>query len=394
MHDFGEHSDVARLFGNSNDISLDSLKRQLDNYTDFNCLPMNDVDISLGNFIYPCRFKYNPDALYLSVQLHGSTPRKDVTLPIFPRWNWGKVLGAHVLSICDPTIYKDNSLEIGWYLGNRNENVTLGIVAIAQHFAKIIGLPDDHIIFSGGSGGGFASLQAAAVAKSGRAIASNPQIDLSQFKSVHVKNYIDKVSGCSSLQDVESVFAQRWNVIRSLQESREKGNNPKIVFVQNRNDLAHYRKHYTPFAKAFCLSLFDDQSVSGNFMSILYDGPEGHKMDPSEVVKRIINEGVPFLLGETVAPIAPDFFTKITADADKIQAEIQTSADGYEFACYLYKDGVAIEKQFYSSNNRFTFNPRGLGEYFCRGFLRNKFNDTFASSSDIINFPPSMVKIS
>lgn len=360
-------------------IPLDGCEEQ------FRDLLTKDVDIPYGRFNYPCRLKLNTEAQYLSVQLHGAVrSRSETVLPVFSRWNWGKILGAHVLSICDPTIYLDDNLSIGWYLGNKEESAMHGVVAIAQRCAAIIGIAPERIVFSGSSGGGFAALQAAALIKNGKAIAINAQTDLLQYTKTLVQSYVNVATEFSTIEEARNAFGNRWNAIESLQSACNSGGTPKIVIVQNKND-GHYRRHYIPFAKFFDLHQQDEQSINGNFMSILYDGPHGHVPEPSEVVKRINNEGVPFLLGETVAPIVPDLFTKITLEAGKIQAKIQTNADNYEFACYLRKDGATVEKQFYSSKNTFSFNIFGPGKYSCMGFIRDKVGEVFTGISTIIH---------
>jgi hypothetical protein len=350
----------------------------------FNDLLTKDVKIPFGRFNFPCRLKLNPEAQYLSVQLHGNTPRGEgSSLPVFARWNWGKILGAHVLSICDPTIYLDDTLRIGWYLGNRDECAITGVVAIAERCAKVIGIDRERIVYSGGSGGGFAALQAAATVQNGKAIAINPQTDLSQYAKVHVQNYVEKVSGCSSIEEALGVFGNRWNAIRCLHEACAKGSTPKVVIVQNKNE-GHYLKHYTPFAEAFGLNREEEQSVNGNFMSLIYDGPHEHGPEPPEVVKRINKEGIPFLLDLTIDVNIPGFTTSISLEAGRIHAEIKADGD-YQFACYLLRNGDAIEKQFYTSGNRFTFKVGKPGKYKCQGFIRDSQKNTFSNFSEIIH---------
>lgn len=351
----------------------------------FHALLTGDVGIPYGRFNYPCRFKFNPDAQYLSVQLHGNVPnRSNAILPVFGRWNWGKILGAHVLSICDPTLYLNDALRLGWYLGNKEENAIHGVVAIAQRCAEVIGIDPQRIVFSGSSGGGFAALQAAALSKDGKAIAINSQTDLMQFNQTIVQSYVSLVTGYSSIEEARNAFGNRWNAIEALQSAQKSGYTPKIVMVQNKNDW-HYENHYIPFAKALDLHPQDEQSVKGNFMSILYDGPHEHVTEPSEVVKRINSEGIPFLLDKRIDTIIPAITTNISLVSGKIQAVVQTSEGDYRFACYLRKDGATIEKQrAYSANNTFSFNLRGPGKYRCQGFVRDKSGQPFSDLSAII----------
>lgn len=357
----------------------------------FSDLLNRDVEIPYGRFFFPCRLKINPEALYLSVQLHGSAPRGEKsTLPVFARWNWGNILGAHVLSICDPTIYLDDTLGIGWYLGDRHESVIPGIVAIAERCAERIGISADRIVFSGSSGGGFAALQAAAVAKNGRAIAINAQTNLSKYEITHVNNYIDKVSECVSLQEAERAFAQRWNAISRMQQAVALGHTPKIVLVQNRNEW-HFQKHFTPFASTFGLNLLADQSICGNFMSILYDGTNIHGPEPTEVVKRINSEGIPFLLNKEVASSCQkrNFTIAVKQKEGEILAEIRSDweeADkNYQYACYLLKNGAAVEKIYYTAKREFVFNLCGAGQYKCHGYVRDQSGLIFSDFSEVVD---------
>lgn len=349
----------------------------------FNDLSTRDVNIPYGRFHYPCRFKHNPEGEYLSVQLHGRAPRGEgATLPVFARWNWGKILGAHVLSICDPTIYLDDSLLIGWYLGCKEESAIQGVMAIAERFAASIGIAKERVIYSGGSGGGFAALQAAAL-HGGKAIAINAQTDLLQYAPQHVADYVSKASGCSSVPEAQSVFGDRWNAIHRLQKAHAKGESPKIVVVQNRNE-GHFQSHFTPLAAAFGLSLTEDQSINGNFMSMLYDGPPEHGPEPSEVVKRINRDGIEFLLGKKIDAVTPEFSTHIALISGKIEAAVLAGDGSYQYACYLYKDGSAVQKRFYSSSNLFSFDTCGPGKYHCLGFVREEKGSTFSEQSTII----------
>lgn len=346
----------------------------------FRDLMSKDVEIPCGRFTYPCRLKLTPGAQYLSVQFHGDFSRKETALPVFGRWNWGKILGAHVLSFCDPTIYLDDNLSLGWYLGTVEENALHGVVAIAQRCAAEIGIDPERIVFSGSSGGGFAALQAAALLQNGKAIAINAQTDLLHFWHAIVQRYVDLATPYATIAEAKNAFGSRWNAIDALRSARVRGLSPQIVMVNNRNDW-HYKKHFLPFAEAFGLGLHQEQSVSGSCMALLYDGPHKHCTEPTEVVKRINNEGIPFLFEGTIVPFTPDFSVHLSSEGGKIVAEIRT-AGNYQYACYLFKDNVIIEKRLYASDNRFSFDPAGPGQYKVRGFIRNSAGETLSKFSD------------
>ena len=352
----------------------------------FNDLLIKDVEIPYGSFNYPCRLKVNPDAQYLSVQLHGAVPnRREAALPIFSRWNYGKILGAHVLSICDPTIYLSEDLSVGWYLGSREENAIQGIVAIASRCAEILGVGPERVIFSGSSGGGFAALQAAALVDNGKAIAINAQTNLMRYPERFLQSYAELAANYSSIEEARETIGNRWNVIDSLNVSCNSGRNPQIVIVQNRNEW-HYSQHYLPFAEAFGLNPQEEQSISGSFMSILYDGSPDHGPEPMEVVKRINNEAVPFLLNlDSASKSRSGCYVNITVKSGQIHAQIEIDGP-YQFACYLYKDNVIAKKNFnYSQESKFVFDLIGDGNYRCEGFVKDQSGEIFSAISNMVH---------
>lgn len=179
-------------------------------------LLLMDAEVLCGHFTYPCRLRITPRGKYLSVQLHGAVDRSNTVLP-FARWNWGHILGAHVLSICDPTIYLNGDLRIGWYLGTEEESAIEGVIAIAEECARIVGIDRRGIIYTGSSGGGFAALQAAALAKDGKAIAINAQTDLLVYNPAVLGAYVQSITNLSSVEEAKAIFGSRLNAILALQ---------------------------------------------------------------------------------------------------------------------------------------------------------------------------------
>lgn len=339
-------------------------------------LNQKDIALPYGRFTYPCRLRVQPDGAYLNVQFHGNNQTRK--FPLFARWNYGKILGAHVLAIDDPTLSLDKDLTISWYLGTQEENAIDGVVNIALRCAEAIGISAERIVFSGSSGGGFAALQAASRLPFGKAVVINPQIELSRFtggyKKPIVQTYVDKVSGCSSLDEAITKFDDRWDAVKSISQAHLEGRFPKVVYVQNINDFDHFQNHYAYFANKFCLSMTEANSVNGNFMSILYKGPNSHEKESADEVNRINTEGIPFLFDHEINIKNFINMTEINLLDGKIIAKIKewgTMAYDCQYACYLIKDGEIIEKTKYQSNNEFVFETSGPGDYKCRGYVIN-----------------------
>jgi acetyl esterase/lipase len=321
------------------------------------------AEVRCGRLVLPCRFKATSGASYLSVQFHGAVLQgKAPRLPVFARWNWGRILGAHVLSICDPTLYLDESLTAGWYLGTRDESAIDAVLDVAQRCAAKLGIPAARIVYMGNSAGGFAALQAAARSEHGRGIAINPQTDLSAYRGSGVTRYVRQVSRCGSMEEAERVFADRWSAISALTRAVARGAAPRVVYVQNRND-PHHQEHFRPFAEALGLDANRESSRAG-MMSILYDGPEGHEnAETPEVFKRVLAEGLPFLLRGLT--------TIVSRSSGRLVARVVAAVDQQQYACYLLRDGVVCEKHMYQRSGEFSFGIPGPGSYTCRGFARD-----------------------
>jgi len=343
-----------------------------------------DVTIKHNSLNYACRMRTVDDAKYLSVQLHGDRSGKN--LPLFARWNYGNVLGAHVLSITDPTLYLSENLDLGWYIGTKEQNATEGIVEIALRCAKAVGIPCNKIIFSGSSGGGFAAIQAAAMMPEGKAIAINPQTDITKHL---IRGYLENISGCKSIEEGKLLYGCRWNAIEALESAISAGRSPKILYVQNINDTSHFTNHFMPFAKNFTLPTAEGDSVNDNFMAIIYAGPSGHVAESSAEIRRINESGIPFLLGIRVVSDNPLPSTKVYLTNNELMAVVEGAIGNKadcEYACYLYHNNSVIEQVWYQAGNTFNFTLKKDGPYKCRGYIRNKNGDKYGIDSLPVTF--------
>jgi hypothetical protein len=255
--------------------------------------------VAAEGFVYPLRLRIEPGADRIFIMLHGAIRRHVKPLPVFSRWNWGKVLKGHVLAVCDPTLYLGR-MELGWYLGTGFKHAIPGLVAIAEEARRKLDVKEGRQIFYGSSGGGFAAINAVSmIGAQGRAIAINPQIDLLKYHPRHVNLLARALGRPKKPFDWNSIPSDRTNALDAYMDACERGQRPGVVIAQNTTDDFHLENHYPEFIDAVGLPRiggYDRENLTG---AILYTKPGGHTAGEStDLVKRLCDEAIPFLLKE------------------------------------------------------------------------------------------------
>jgi hypothetical protein len=249
-----------------------------------------------GEMDIPCRVKLNPDSDTLFVMLNGAVGnRAKVVLPVFARWNWGKILGGHVLAICDPTLYLNDELRLGWFLGTAAANPYSTVAKAVQWAETRLGIAPHKVVFYGSSGGGFASLLAAAQRQVGRVIAINPQTDIVAYHPPAVDRVARVFDPGLSAQAARNAYGPRWSAIQAVEQARQSRRDLRVLYVQNVADTFHHEHHFLPFCERFALPTQGGTTADGAMLSHLYDSPEGHGAEPPEIVKYITTTGMAHL---------------------------------------------------------------------------------------------------
>lgn len=266
---------------------------------------LNDQVFSVAaeGFVYPMRLRLEPGADRLFIMLHGAIRRHVKELPVFSRWNWGKVLKGHVLAVCDPTLYLGR-MELGWYLGTGIKHAIPGLVEIAEATRKKLELKEGRTIFYGSSGGGFAAIKAVSmIGAHGRAIAINPQIDIRKYHPSHVDRLARVLGRADKPLDWSTIPTAWVNALDAYHQAGAPGMRPGVVIAQNTTDDFHLENHFPEFIDAVGLPRtggYNKENLSG---AILYTKPGGHTAGEStDLVKRLCDEAIPFLLKEDKKP--------------------------------------------------------------------------------------------
>lgn len=247
-----------------------------------------------GEMDIACRLKLNPGSDTLFVMLNGAVRnREKVVLPVFARWNWGKILGGHVLAICDPTLSLHDQLRLGWFLGTAGAN-PLNTVAKAVNWAEsVLGIVPNKVVFYGSSGGGFAAFLAAAQRPVGRVVTINPQTDIAAYYPPAVKRVMQIFSPGLSISEARDQYLHRWSAIEATEAAKKAGRDLRSLYIQNIKDAFHHEHHFLPWCQRFGLPTEGGASEDGTMLTYVYDSPDGHGAEPPEVVRYITTTGLP-----------------------------------------------------------------------------------------------------
>lgn len=171
--------------------------------------------------------------------------RRNVELPVFHRWKWMSDLSGSAIALNDPTLYLDESLDAGWWIGTRDRDYVEEAVSIVSKIATSLGLASEDVVFYGGSAGGFSSFQMAACLPGARVVADIPQVDLRKY---HLPAAIDAAVaaglGYSTSSDVPKELLHRIDVLERFVRNEHV---PDFLYLQNLRDTSHINSHFEDF---------------------------------------------------------------------------------------------------------------------------------------------------
>lgn len=255
------------------------------------------IFLEKDGIVFPVMVKLNPKADRVFVMLNGAVNRETMEMPVFARWNWGRVLDGHVIAVCDPTLYLDKALTLGWFIGTPSKSALPGLIEIAERTARHLKMSPGRTIFYGSSGGGFAAIAAACQVQAGRAVAINPQIDVTRYYPRFVAALKRALGGDNAFEEV-SRDSRRILLKPLIDQARRTGMGTRLAIYQNKVDLYHYKNHFLQLGATFGIPPDGGCSPEGDILGVIYSSPEGHAWEPPEVVKEILAKGIPFLLEE------------------------------------------------------------------------------------------------
>lgn len=220
-----------------------------------------------------------PEGRRLLVSLSNMIGRADGQLPSVAPLDWCDSDNFHVLSICDPTLYLDDQIEVGIFLGDAARDPIPGIVHIAQTVALELGVDQSDIMFWGVSGGGFGAMMAA-IRCNGSAVAINAQSNLNHLRHWAVVREMFRVMGAGCVGEQCRAYPTRTSVLEAAAHYRTE---PRIIVVQNTEDDSHFGRHYPEL-----MTLPDT-------IGLEYTSPEGHGQPTPDTSRWILAEALKHL---------------------------------------------------------------------------------------------------
>ncbi|MBM6403507.1 hypothetical protein JQN72_04525 [Phycicoccus sp. CSK15P-2] len=209
------------------------------------------------------------------VSFHAAVSRDGTTVPHFT----GATLAAkeaNRILVSDPCLAE--GVLLAWFAGSTAVSQT----RIHEFVLRLVELSGArHVVFFGGSGGGFASLDIARHVPASTAVVANPQTNILNF---HTRWWMPYAERCWGAQGDEAEVARllRSRVTCDLAEVYGRTRpDVDVVYLQNRADEHHVTHHLQPFREA----------VNGRRLRLVEGdwGPD-HTRPPRDLIAGVVSE--------------------------------------------------------------------------------------------------------
>jgi hypothetical protein len=237
---------------------------------------------------YPAVYYAGKEQQRLFVMLSAATRRNEQRLPVFNRWTWAetKKFPGHVLCVADPTLELHDEMNLGWYLGTDEHDVSEELSRFIRRFAEALGIPEDKIVIWGSSGGGFSALAVTSHIEKATAVAINAQTDVFAYE---IARYIETVKRCcfrnQTATQIQEHFGTRVNMAQAWRNNRSS----RAILIQNKLDTHHYACHFKPFWEALGGAAEGGATPDGRHYAWLYNDSNGHAPESEQMVPEILN---------------------------------------------------------------------------------------------------------
>lgn len=251
----------------------------LEDFLSIGSLDSGRFAISYGGV--PVDFYYDAveNAKATIVMFHGST-RKDVNLPMLAGAGITSGLAVNRLAVSDPSLTADSSCELilSWYAGSSQQpELQYFLERVIRRISALSGT--QNLIFMGGSGGGFASLEISRRFEKSVALVMNPQTSLGRYYPALVTQYLNNCwNGLASVTMLPSSIAH------DLVGDYPQELNHTVAYLQNTRDKHHVDNHQAPFLK---------KSGGSQKVFVLMDAwgdptKKSHVPPPREIIRSIL----------------------------------------------------------------------------------------------------------
>ena len=129
--------------------------------------------------------------------------------PFLDRWSWYSYFDESYIAYADPIFFNDESITLGWYVGDNDQWYLETISVIIEKLSKNQNIFHDNILFFSSSGGGFASVCLGTLIKGSKVFVNNAQFFVMNFRERHVNNLFNilykEFPGLSKSEIIEKI---------------------------------------------------------------------------------------------------------------------------------------------------------------------------------------------
>lgn len=223
-------------------------------------------------------------------------PGQQVLGPVFSGREMCRSLELPLVSIADPSIGLLPHNELGWYMGSAWHDTQIAINLLLMQLSRSLDAP---LLFVGGSGGGYASVDQLARTSMDQghgAIVWNPQLDISGYGQMAVERflatsfpgiYLKHGSGRTpeALREIE----RRFGAVSEILSAAQHGGLKRLLLLQQRSDW-HYDRFLVPLGDRLGVTIPDVGPWVGpaDVAGFVGEWGSGHVPPPRELLEAVI----------------------------------------------------------------------------------------------------------
>lgn len=229
----------------------------------------------------------------LFVGFNGAVERKKGKDPrmVFQRRTWADSIEASSLFISDPTLHKDNNIQIGWGQGSAfSDPLTTMAQCVDYVRERLGGIGNESILFFGSSAGGFQAIQAHSRFPGSRFVVNNAQLDWSKYYQRYVAEILKYSHHDSSLETLLELDPSSVNVLERFTRLNLPFRGEYWINATSKIDFAAQ----LPVVNTFVKKLANNKTNPPFDFSIHYyiDQKKGHMPLAKDKTLSIVNEAL------------------------------------------------------------------------------------------------------
>jgi glycosyltransferase involved in cell wall biosynthesis len=201
---------------------------------------------------------------------NGAVTQGEVSVPVFQRHSWAKLLKTSSVFCMDPTLYLNGMLKIGWGIGKNDNYYLENSSLILKKLIEKMGINLENTAIYGTSAGGYLSIIMGIYLKGAKVVADNSQLDVRKWI---FKDALDSVLMVSFDNIGEALnYKERFSVVDAFKKHCYV---PKIYIHVNLCSTADNTTQLVPFLK-------DMETINGKLeyneieVFLHYEPDKGH----------------------------------------------------------------------------------------------------------------------